>query len=111
MEVESRNHTVREFYKEWCIAMSVELLDCSRQFVCGKIETGKFVDTFTEKWRHERDLGLLEVDPPNINSALSTIFCLVDLYNPEADREEYELDSAELLNRVANVLRNLDSDA
>ncbi|MEI8634959.1 colicin immunity domain-containing protein [Vibrio sp. PP-XX7] len=28
----------------------------------------------------------------NLNECLSSIFCLADLFNPDADREEYEFD-------------------
>jgi Bacterial self-protective colicin-like immunity len=40
----------------------------------------------------------------SLYESLSTIFCLPDLYNPEPEREEYEVDESRLRFEVRKAL-------
>ncbi|RWA45776.1 colicin immunity protein [Yersinia pestis] len=39
------------------------------------------------------------------------MFCLADLYNPDSDREEYELDDKQLYEQVLQLINKLNQDA
>ncbi len=87
--------------------MSGQLFDFAKRFATGEIRAEAFVDSFMERWKQERDsVSNMDVaDSNEVSEALSTIFCLADLYNPEAEREEYELDESRLRFEVRNALR------
>jgi self-protective colicin-like immunity protein len=85
--------------------MSTTLYKFAQSFVNGRLSAGKFADSFQELWKIERNDGLFNEDEDRLSEALSTIFCLADLYNPDNDREEYELDEDLLRERVAEKLQ------
>ncbi|WP_230554822.1 colicin immunity domain-containing protein [Serratia plymuthica] len=46
----------------------------------------------------------MTIDGEEVDEASSSIFCLADCYNPEPDRDDYELDEAELRKEVKAIL-------
>lgn len=84
--------------------MSHDLTVIATQFAEGKISAIDFVNDYISQWKQERDNGELLKDPPEVSEALSTVFCLADLYNPETDREEYEFDDERLRQKIKSVL-------
>jgi hypothetical protein len=57
-----------------------------------------------DRWKHERDNKAALLDAPQMSEVLSSIFCLVDLFNADDDRESYELDELKLRAEIANLL-------
>lgn len=84
--------------------MSRQLLEYARKFANGEFSAIEFSNGFIEQWRRERNSGMLLQDSPTVSEALSTIFCIADLYNPATDREAYEFDEEQLKNEVKNIL-------
>lgn len=76
--------------------MSKQLLDSVERFLQGETPVEEFVDTYSDQWRAERDSDELLADDPITSEKLSSLFCLVDLYNPDDDREDYEYDEERL---------------
>lgn len=87
-------------------SMSSKLLNYSIKFALGSVSPEIFSAEFFTRWTQERVANILELYPPNVSEALSTIFCLVDLFEPEPDRAPYELDGPALVERVSVTLRN-----
>ncbi|WP_338846794.1 colicin immunity domain-containing protein [Massilia sp. W12] len=84
--------------------MSKELVLITNKFLIGEISAIDFVEIYIEKWRSERNAGLLLKDEPNLSETLSTIFCYADLFNPENDREPYEYDECTLKNNIKKLI-------
>ena len=86
--------------------MSGQLYEFARRFAASEIPAEAFADPFMERWKQERDSApdTALTDSDAVSESLSTIFCLADLYNPEAEREEYELDESGLRSEVRKVL-------
>lgn len=72
--------------------MSIQLLVIAQDFANRKMFVDEFVDEFIKQRRMEGQDGTGLKDSLQPGEALSTIFCLADLYNPDSDRKEYELD-------------------
>jgi hypothetical protein len=87
--------------------VSRQLLDFAVAFSRSTISAGDFAGAYIEKWKQERDAGSVNSDPDDLNECLSTIFCLADLYNPEDDRDEYELNEHELRQKVQETIEQL----
>lgn len=85
--------------------MSQTLFNLAKEFVSGGLSAEAFVEAFADGWRAERDSGLLGQDDDAISEKLSTIFCLVDLYNPDEDREEYEYDTTRLKTEIEKLVQ------
>ena len=83
--------------------MSQKLLQFVEHFLQGKTSVETFVDKYIDEWRRERDNGELLKDDPKTSGKLSTFFCLADLYNPDDDREEYELDENRLREQMQKI--------
>lgn len=84
--------------------MSHDLLQFAKEFVVGNISADEFVGLYQEKWKAERDKGLLAKDETELNEKLSTLFCLADQYNPDQDRHYSEFDADELKKRASDLL-------
>ncbi|STY88590.1 MULTISPECIES: colicin immunity domain-containing protein [Moraxella] len=84
--------------------MSVTLLNFTKAYVAERIDASCFVNAYIELWRIEADLGLSIMDEEKLNLFLSSIFYMVDLYNPESDKEEYEFNEAELFSKISEEL-------
>ena len=84
--------------------MTIQLYEFAKRFVAGEIPADDFADPFMEKWKRERDAVSDIGDSDEISERLSSIFCLADLYNPNADREDYELDESALRSEVRKKL-------
>lgn len=89
------------------IAMSKQLVDFAIQFTDKKITTDSFVNEFIERWKQEGADGRILQDTPEVSELLSTIFCFADLYNPNQNREEYELDETTLRSKVSSLLNEI----
>ena len=84
--------------------MSTLLYEFAKRFAAGAVPAEEFADPFMEWWKRERDTSTSLVDPDDVSERLSSIFCLADLYNPTADRKEYELDEDGLRGAVSEIL-------
>lgn len=87
--------------------MSVSALALAKSFVSGRLDADEFANAFMEVWRYERDASILINDGDELNQCLSTIFCLADIYNSDEDKEEYELDQAQLRSKISDVIDNM----
>lgn len=87
--------------------MSNELLESVDRFLRGDIPINEFVEKYIDGWRAERDSGELLADNPTTSEKLSSIFCVVDLYNPDEDREEYEFDEAGLRAVIQKLIEGM----
>ncbi|HEY0503175.1 MAG TPA: colicin immunity domain-containing protein [Lysobacter sp.] len=89
--------------------MSSLLLKFAKSFAAGRISPEVFSIAYIELWRIERDDGSLQRDEAALSESLSTIFCLADLYNPDGEREKYELDEEGLRDEVTKAISVPDS--
>ena len=86
--------------------MSVTILEFARAFAVGRLTAEEFANAYIELWRIERDKQILQKDSDNMSACLSSIFCLTDLYAPEPDKEDYELDSDQLRKEIDKIIRD-----
>lgn len=84
--------------------MSITLLNFTKSYLNKRIDTNCFVNAYIELWRIERDLGLANIDEEKLNLFLSSVFYMVDLYNPENDKENYEFNDVELFEIISKEL-------
>ena len=84
--------------------MSVFLKDYIDSFLSKELTAGEFAENYMSKWRCERDSHLLEKDEDHLSELLSSTFCLSDMYNPDDDRVEYELNEEQLHNEVNTLV-------
>jgi len=87
--------------------MSKLLHEQIQRFLAKEVSINLFVDQYIDGWRRERDSGELLVDNPETSELLSSAFCIVDLYNPNDDREEYEFDEMRLRSELSRLLESL----
>lgn len=87
--------------------MSQLLLEFTKSYINERIDTHTFANGYLELWKIERDSKTPLNDSDRLSEILSSIFCIVDLYNPEQDKEEYELDSKQLCIKVQSELSKL----
>ncbi|GKX58675.1 colicin immunity protein [Leminorella grimontii] len=85
------------------------IFEFAKSFVNERLSAEIFSEAYIELWRIERDLGLLIKDEDTLSKCLSSIFCLADSYNPDSDREKYELDSDQLYSQVKILINEIDS--
>jgi hypothetical protein len=84
--------------------MSQNLVAFIHDFLNHPYDCSTFCDQYIRRWKDEGDRGELRLDDGITSEALSTIFCLADLFNPDGDREEYELDEQRLRLEILRVL-------
>ncbi|WKD50592.1 colicin immunity domain-containing protein [Microbulbifer spongiae] len=84
--------------------MSTTILALAKSFSKERLTADEFANAYMELWRFERDCNLLQEDEDNLSECLSSIFCLADLFNPDVDREEYELDEKQLRDKVIELI-------
>lgn len=84
--------------------MSVNLINFAKEFVAAKVTANDFADAYIDKWRQERNKNILKNDAKDLSECASDIFILADCYNPENDRESYELDEKKLRTEVKSAL-------
>ncbi|VAW68694.1 hypothetical protein MNBD_GAMMA10-84 [hydrothermal vent metagenome] len=87
--------------------MSEKLLNIIEKFLTYKISTHDFVDKYQKLWKIERDSHILQKDNALLSECLSSVFCAVDIYEPENTREKYEFDEAALKEEVARLVDKL----
>ena len=90
--------------------MSQSLIAFVHDFLSRPDDCSTFCEQYIHRWKGERDRGELLLDDSATSEALSSIFCLVDLFNPGNDREEYELDEQGLCNEILKVLAGLPAE-
>ncbi|WP_267100944.1 colicin immunity domain-containing protein [Xanthomonas sacchari] len=89
--------------------MSTLLFDFAKSFALGRMDARVFSEAYIELWRIERDRGILREDMAPLSECLSSIFCLADMYNGEAEaRQHFELDEADLLSKVCDEINRLE---
>lgn len=81
-----------------------KLLNLVHDYMEGNLSIEPFVDKYFDDYRTVRDTGGLASDKLRKGEKCSTIFCLIDLYNPDNDREHYEIDEPGLRARIQKVL-------
>ncbi len=86
--------------------MSEALLASVVQFLRDRSDPQTFADDYITAWKKERDSNALLADDPVKSEVLSSVFCLADLFNGNAERESYEFDENGLRERVAELLEN-----
>jgi len=84
--------------------MSIYLKDYIDLFLAKKITADEFANSYMSKWKCERDGNLLEKDEEHLSELLSSTFCLSDMYNPDDDREEYELNEEQLRDEINKLV-------
>jgi hypothetical protein len=84
--------------------MSITILALAKSFSIERLTAYEFSNAYMELWKFERDSNLLQKDESDLSECLSSIFCIADLYNPEPDREEYELDDEQLRVKVVELI-------
>jgi len=89
--------------------MSQTLFEFSKSFINERIDVHTFVNGYIALWRIERDTKVLLNDSEKLSEVLSSIFCMVDLYNPAPDKEDYEFDSNQLYENIRDELSKLKS--
>ncbi|EHI9271109.1 colicin immunity protein [Vibrio vulnificus] len=84
--------------------MSITVLALAKSFSTERLSADEFSNAYMELWKFERDSNLLQEDESSLSECLSSIFCMADLYNPEPDREEYELDEEQFRVKVVELI-------
>ncbi len=84
--------------------MSEKLLRFVEDFLVTESNAEIFADEFMKRWKKERDSGLALSDNPQLSEMLSSIFCLADMFNPDAEREIYELDEHKLRAEIRKLI-------
>jgi len=79
-------------------------MDFVCDFLLHPYDSSTFCDQFIRRWKDEGDRGELQPDDNKTSEALSSIFCLADLFNPDNNREQYELDEQGLLREIKKLL-------
>ena len=88
--------------------MKSETLKLVRSYVDGEINAEHFAENFFDFFRVERDNNIFILCADDYE-VLTTIFCNLDCYNPQANKSEYEISADTLLKRVRYLLGILDS--
>ncbi|PXW48288.1 colicin immunity domain-containing protein [Dickeya zeae] len=86
--------------------MSQYLKDYIDEFIRNKITAVEFSDEYITRWKAERDNNILGKDAEDLSELLSSAFCFADMYNPDDDREEYELNDEQLRERINELVIN-----
>ena len=84
--------------------MSMTILAFAVSFSKQRLSATEFANAYIELWKIEGDKNILQKDEDELSECLSTIFCLADLYNPDADRDDYELNEDELRTKVKQLI-------
>jgi len=88
--------------------MSITLLQFAKSFVGERVDADIFSNAYIELWKIEGRLEICKLDDPDLSVCLSSIFCLADLYNPNFDKAEYELDENDLRAGVSDFINKLE---
>lgn len=88
--------------------MSITILEFAKSYVSGRLTAEVFCNSYIELWRIERENKILQDDEFRMGACLSSIFCVVDLYNPSPDREIYEFDNDHLHLEILRILKELE---
>lgn len=86
--------------------MSLTLLNFAKSFINDRVDVNVFVEAYMELWRIERDAGILVKDDAALSQCMSSMFCLTDLYNPDFDRDEHELNAQQLYTEISNLIHH-----
>lgn len=86
--------------------MSLTLFNFAKSFINDRVDVNVFVEAYMELWRIERDAGIIVKDDAALSLCLSSMFCLTDLYNPDYDRDEHELDAQQLHTEISKLVNH-----
>lgn len=87
--------------------MSTTILALAKLFQSGRLSADEFSNTYMELWKFEGKEGILSNDDDLLSECLSSIFCLADLYNSSITRKNFELNEAQLRERITGLLQTL----
>jgi hypothetical protein len=90
--------------------MSISIYTLTKSFANERLSADEFVNAYMELWRIERDNKQSSQDDHKLSECLSGMFCLADLYNPEDDREDYELDEKGLREQIMQMINTYESN-
>lgn len=74
-------------------------------FLLDRIDATTFVDRYFEYRRENQNSREASIQLPIESDVHGTVFCLADLYNPDKEKKEYELDSLQLKAEIEKWLR------
>jgi len=77
-----------------------------REFLAEERDPRSFTDQYRKQWKQERDNGTLQQDSPKMSEQLSSIFCIIDMYNPDTDREDYKYDEPRMRSELSSLVGN-----
>jgi hypothetical protein len=89
--------------------MSLKLISFVKNFLNETADASIFCEQYSQYWKSERDSSALLQDDAKTSEALSSIFCLVDLFNPADDREDYEFDEIGLRLEISKAIGMLNT--
>lgn len=84
--------------------MSKQLLKFVENFLTSESSAEIFADEYMKLWKKERDSGVTLVDKSQLSEILSSVFCMADMFNPDADRESYEFDETKLRAEITKMI-------
>jgi len=84
--------------------MSESILALVKSFLNKRLSANEFANAYMELWKFERDAELLQTDSQELSECLSSVFCLADLYEPNTDREDYELSEEQLRIEIEKLI-------
>ncbi|MGR7482670.1 colicin immunity domain-containing protein [Klebsiella aerogenes] len=79
----------------------MKLIELGREFLKNNVTADEFVDGIIKE---RRALYGTEEDNKDINHCGGELFIIADCYNPESDRDSYELDEVGLRREVKSTL-------
>lgn len=74
-------------------------------FLEERLDGQSFSNKFIDDWRSLGKTGDVLKINSDLSEALSTIFCFADLFNPNEDRDSYELNEKQLRIKVEEAIR------
>lgn len=89
--------------------MSILIYKLTKSFANERLSADEFVNAYMELWRIERDNKQLSQDSQDLSEYLSSVFCLADSYNPEDDRDDYEVDENGLREQIKLMINSYES--
>ncbi|MBT0720773.1 colicin immunity protein [Tatumella sp. TA1] len=87
--------------------MSNLILDFAKSFTEERLSANAFAEAYIELWRIERDNKNILNYEERVSECLSSIFCLADLYNPDSDKDDYELNDEQLRDKILELFNTL----
>ncbi|WP_040063708.1 colicin immunity domain-containing protein [Pseudomonas batumici] len=83
--------------------MTLKTIEMAIRFINSDAQAENFVSLYIDQW-HGMSAEELTSEGVNSDRASSDIFMLADCYNPAPDRDESEIDEAELRKKIKETL-------